>query len=182
VSCRGAAKLARTLAPPAANRRRPLEKRLDEVRGWLRLGDELTAFQAARWTRPRDPAVGAVSRALGAGSLAAKEAAAPGTRRVPVMPSGAPLHAPRSTPPPPARRAAELLYCIATLGGREGRRRGWRMDILLDAVKALALIGLSAAVILVLPLIFMLVFSLVAGFDNRPPRDGRDIAAEEEEE
>lgn len=56
------------------------------------------------------------------------------------------------------------------------------MDILLDAVKALALIGLSAAVILVLPLIFMLVFSLVTGFDNRPPRDGRDIAAEEEEE
>lgn len=69
------AELERTLGRPAANRRLPLEARLDEVRGWLRLDDELARCRAACWTRPRDPAVEAVLRALGAGSLAAEEAA-----------------------------------------------------------------------------------------------------------
>ena len=53
------------LGRPAANKRLPLDARLDEVRGWLRLDEELAWLQRAPWTHGHPPEVTAVLRALG---------------------------------------------------------------------------------------------------------------------
>ena len=63
--------LERALGRPAANKRLPFEARLDEVRGWLRLGEELARLRDAVWTTAHEPEVAAVLRALGAAVIAA---------------------------------------------------------------------------------------------------------------
>lgn len=62
--------LERTLGRPAANRRLPPAARLGEVRGWLRLDEELAAMRRARWARPADPEVETLLVAIGAAVLA----------------------------------------------------------------------------------------------------------------
>jgi ATP-dependent Lhr-like helicase len=47
--------LERMLARPRANAMLPDEVRYDEVRGWLRLEEELGAIRAALWRRPEEP-------------------------------------------------------------------------------------------------------------------------------
>lgn len=49
------------------------------------------------------------------------------------------------------------------------------MDILFDVIRALGTIVAAAVAVLVVPLIFMIIFSLVSGFDDRvPDGDTRD--------
>lgn len=43
------------------------------------------------------------------------------------------------------------------------------MDLLIEAVQALGLIVATVVVIFLVPLVFMLVFSLVSGFTERVP-------------
>lgn len=43
------------------------------------------------------------------------------------------------------------------------------MDVLFDALRAVGLILAAVIAVFVTPLIFMLVFSLVSGFDDRLP-------------
>lgn len=59
-------RLEEMLGRPAANKRLPLDARLDEMRGWLRLDEELVSLRGAPWTRGHPPEVTAVLRALGA--------------------------------------------------------------------------------------------------------------------
>ncbi|HET8628124.1 MAG TPA: hypothetical protein VFL91_11920 [Thermomicrobiales bacterium] len=44
------------------------------------------------------------------------------------------------------------------------------MDIVLEILRAIGVVVAVGAIILVTPLIFMVVFSLVSGFDERAPR------------
>ena len=45
------------------------------------------------------------------------------------------------------------------------------MDLLIDALKAVGLIIGALAAVLIAPLIFMVVFSLVSGFNEGQPND-----------
>jgi ATP-dependent Lhr-like helicase len=59
-------RLERVLGRPQANRALPFAARLDEVRGWLRLDEELARLRDATWTTAHEPEVEAILRALGA--------------------------------------------------------------------------------------------------------------------
>ena len=63
-------RLETTLGRPAANRCLPRDARLAEVRGWLRLDEELAAFRRAIWHRVADPEAETVLMAIGAAVLA----------------------------------------------------------------------------------------------------------------
>lgn len=63
----------RTLGRPVANRRLPHDARIAEVRGWLRLDEELAALRRATWARPVDPEAETLLVALGAAILAEGE-------------------------------------------------------------------------------------------------------------
>lgn len=63
-------RLERTLGRPAANRRLPRSARLAEVRGWLRLEEELAALRRATWERIADAEIGTILTAIGAAVLA----------------------------------------------------------------------------------------------------------------
>lgn len=63
-------RLERTLGRPAANRRLPRAARLAEVRGWLRLDEELAALRRATWARISDPDAETMLVAIGAAVLA----------------------------------------------------------------------------------------------------------------
>ena len=45
------------------------------------------------------------------------------------------------------------------------------MDILIEALGALGVIVGTVVAVFLIPLLFMIVFSLVAGFSDRAPRD-----------
>jgi len=64
--------LERQLARPAANRRLPVEARLEEIREWLDLDAEIAAMRAARWEPVLEPAVASALQAL-AGCLEESE-------------------------------------------------------------------------------------------------------------
>jgi len=64
------ARLERTLGRPAANRRLPRAARLAEVRGWLRLDEELAALRRAIWAGVHDPDAETILMAIGAAVLA----------------------------------------------------------------------------------------------------------------
>ncbi len=48
---------------------------------------------------------------------------------------------------------------------------GARMDILVEALQALAVIAGMVVAVLLIPLLFMIVFSLITGFDDHAPHD-----------
>jgi hypothetical protein len=56
--------LERLLGRPRANKHLPIEARADEVRGWLRLDEELQYFQRARLVPIADEDLGRVLSAL----------------------------------------------------------------------------------------------------------------------
>ncbi len=45
------------------------------------------------------------------------------------------------------------------------------MDILVEALQALAVIAGMVVAVLLIPLLFMIVFSLITGFDDHAPHD-----------
>jgi ATP-dependent Lhr-like helicase len=73
-------RLERTLGRPAANRGLPRAARLAEVRGWLRLDEELAALRRASWARTSDPEAETILRAIGA-ALRGEDESRPGPHR-----------------------------------------------------------------------------------------------------
>lgn len=53
-----------TLGRPSANKELPIDVRLDEIRGWLRIDVEAKSLSASVWTRPSDPELRRVLRAF----------------------------------------------------------------------------------------------------------------------